>query len=446
MTCKTPNVIQATAWYPPYNLGGTEVYVEGLVDGLMSLGIESKVIVPRHPHAGTRYIHKGIVVTTYPVNTDASSTDIRRKSRHRGFDEFINWLKAEKGGIYHQHSWTRGCGPHHLRAAHELGFKTVLTVHVPGNICFRGTMMRYGQSPCDGRVIAQKCGACWLEGRGMPRAAAGALTRLPEALTGWAQQRFGRIGTMLSARSLAKEKLQEMLVMASQADIIVAVCQWLYDALLLNGVSKEKLLLCRQGVTSEFAQAVSSTGPSEPVGQRNHLRVLYLGRWDSVKGVNVVVEAIRRLPVSVKIQLSIRAISDVFDDTFEMKVRKLAEGDERIRIDPPVERSALSRLLAEHDVVAVPSLWMETGPLVVLEAQAMGLFVLGSKLGGIAELVGDGRDGILLPPGDPRAWAAALERLAADHAAGRLKKSGKKVRTMDTVAAEMEELYWKLAG
>src|ERR1700735_728866 len=41
------NVIQSTGWYPPFHLGGTEVYLEGLIHGLSDLGVKSIVVMPR---------------------------------------------------------------------------------------------------------------------------------------------------------------------------------------------------------------------------------------------------------------------------------------------------------------------------------------------------------------------------------------------------------------
>ena len=71
-------------------------------------------------------------------------------------------------------------------------------------------------------------------------------------------------------------------------------------------------------------------------------------------------------------------------------------------------------LMADYDLIAVPSRWLETGPLVALEAFAAGVPVLGANLGGIAELVRDGVDGVLVAADDPAAWAAAIERLVQD--------------------------------
>ena len=97
------------------------------------------------------------------------------------------------------------------------------------------------------------------------------------------------------------------------------------------------------------------------------------------------------------------------------------------------------------DIIAVPSRCLETGPLVVLEAFAAGTPVLGSRLGGIAELVTDGIDGILVPSVRPVAWAKAISRLANCPAeVARLRVGIRKPRTIDTVASEMVEVYRSL--
>src|SRR5215475_242952 len=123
-------VLQATAWYPPYNMGGTEVYLEGLVGELRALGVESSVIVPRRAAASGSYMHAGTPVESYPVNEIPAPDEMRDGRPHLGFVEFQARLEAHRGAIYHQHSWSRGCGAHHLRAARDLGLRTVLTLHV----------------------------------------------------------------------------------------------------------------------------------------------------------------------------------------------------------------------------------------------------------------------------------------------------------------------------
>ncbi len=63
------------------------------------------------------------------------------------------------------------------------------------------------------------------------------------------------------------------------------------------------------------------------------------------------------------------------------------------------------------DAFVCPSRWAEAAGLVNIEAQACGLPVLASRIGGIPEYVMDGRTGVLFPPGDDEALAAAVRRL-----------------------------------
>jgi glycosyltransferase involved in cell wall biosynthesis len=436
-------VVQATAWYPPHGVGGTEVYVESLVSELQALGVGSKVLVPRKPEAAEFYEREGTPVSTYPVNELPARGELRQRLPHKGFDRFRALLAGEKGAIYHQHSWTRGCGLHHLLCARELGLRTVLTVHVASNICLRGTMMRFGETPCDGVVDEAKCGACYIEGRGLSKTIARTLAGLPRTIAQRARQRDGRIATALSARVLGCEKHQQLRTMIDKADLIIAVCQWLYDALVENGAPPEKLRLIRQGLPSSLMDTASAREEASDAAGKGPLRLLFLGRWDSSKGVDVLVKAVRALPSHCEVTLSVHALAaNAEERAYEARVRMLAGGDRRIAFVGPLARSALASTMAQHDVLAVPSICLETGPLVVLEAQAAGLFVLGSRLGGIAELIEEG--GELVESGKPDAWAESIERLSRLHAMGGFSKKPTAIRTMKAVGLEMAHLYRSL--
>jgi glycosyltransferase involved in cell wall biosynthesis len=98
--------------------------------------------------------------------------------------------------------------------------------------------------------------------------------------------------------------------------------------------------------------------------------------------------------------------------------------------------------MSSFDLIAVPSRWLETGPLVVLEAFAAGVPVLGSDLGGIAESVRNGVDGALVRPGDIDAWSEVISRFAADRRlVAALRQNVRPPRTIDEVAREMSEVY-----
>jgi glycosyltransferase involved in cell wall biosynthesis len=96
----------------------------------------------------------------------------------------------------------------------------------------------------------------------------------------------------------------------------------------------------------------------------------------------------------------------------EPRVRARVAG-ERLPVDVlgalPPERVA--EQLDAAAVAVLPALWEENCPMAVLEAAARGVPVVASAVGGIPELVEDGRTGLLVPPGDPGALAGAVNRL-----------------------------------
>ena len=71
-------------------------------------------------------------------------------------------------------------------------------------------------------------------------------------------------------------------------------------------------------------------------------------------------------------------------------------------------------LLEGADVCVVPSVWQDALPLAVLGAMARGRPVLGTRVGGVPEMIEDGTSGLLAPPRDPRALANGLEHLVAN--------------------------------
>ena len=126
---------------------------------------------------------------------------------------------------------------------------------------------------------------------------------------------------------------------------------------------------------------------------------------------------------------------------------ELRASDHRIRFIPAKDHEQVGEFLAGIEVLAVPSQWLETGPLVVLEAFAAGTPVIGSELGGIKELVTHGRNGLLVVHDDVDAWAAAMVRLATDHGLlQRLRQEIGPVRTSSEVAQEMAMLYHELCA
>jgi glycosyltransferase involved in cell wall biosynthesis len=434
------NVIHALASYFPENTGGTEVYVSGLARELDSLGAKNCVVAAGM--ASADYEREGIPVHRYPFGP-ADLATVRGDREPVGFDRFTAWLGRQPKGVYHQHSWTASCGLRHLVAAKTLGFATVLTVHLPGNICLRGTMMEFGTRPCDGRVEAGRCADCWSQARGLPSPLSKLVSWVPSALSrvAYASGAENSLVTALAALEFASKHRRQIEAMSEAADRVVAVCGWLADALRQNDVEDTKIVVSRQGVDKKFIEEKASRRGTDK------FRLGFLGRCAPVKGLHVLIDAVSRLPQDIPFELVIHAVADG-DEERQLRDRLIAKtaDDPRIAFLPPLPRSEVAGALASFDMLAVPSQWLETGPLVVLEAQASKIPVLGSNLGGIAELVTPGVDGHLVDFADPAAWAEAI-RAAVSGTLPCLRhpRAVRPIRTMADAARDMATLYADLA-
>jgi glycosyltransferase involved in cell wall biosynthesis len=127
---------------------------------------------------------------------------------------------------------------------------------------------------------------------------------------------------------------------------------------------------------------------------------------------------------------------------YKRKMLALADGDPRISFLEAVASREVIPHLRQYDFLAIPSQWIETGPLVALEAFAAGVPVIGWRLGGIAEIVRHGVDGLLIEPGPIVRWAETLLRVAEEpKLRAQLKAGVRPPRTSMEVAREMLALY-----
>jgi glycosyltransferase involved in cell wall biosynthesis len=174
------------------------------------------------------------------------------------------------------------------------------------------------------------------------------------------------------------------------------------------------------------------------------LRVGYLGQLAAHKGVGVLIEALRRLPGA---PLLVHVYGDPRSNPrYVDELNRMSNGDSRLTFRGPYRHEDVYDLLAALDVVVVPSIWYENSPFVIQEAQAAHVPVIGSRLGGISELVMDGHDGLLFAPGDARDLAKQLRRLLDEPTLlDRLRPDGSTVRTEEDEMRALSSHYRRLS-
>ncbi len=179
-----------------------------------------------------------------------------------------------------------------------------------------------------------------------------------------------------------------------------------------------RVTVLRCGVdTSVFAP---HPHPGANGGHDRPLMILNIGTLHEVKGQTYLIEACRLLKERDR-SFTCHFVGDGPDQA-ALEAQAAAAGlGEQLVFHGRLERQAVVELLQQADVLVAPSVpssdnRREGIPVVLMEAMASGVAVVASDLSGIPELVIDGVSGLLTPPGDAAAIAAALERLARDPA------------------------------
>jgi glycosyltransferase involved in cell wall biosynthesis len=167
----------------------------------------------------------------------------------------------------------------------------------------------------------------------------------------------------------------------------------------------ERVVVVPHGVSARFVD--DAPGGDAPRGDG----ILFCGTWDPVKGTHYLVRAFQTLartahPPMLTILGPGIPQADVLA-AFAPDVR------ERVRVLPRAGEDEVMRAYRSHDVLAMSSTYEGFG-MVVVEAMAQRLPVVATAVGCAPALLGDGAGGIVVPPRDADALAAALARLLAD--------------------------------
>jgi GT2 family glycosyltransferase len=197
-----------------------------------------------------------------------------------------------------------------------------------------------------------------------------------------------------------------MRAMAEQVDRFLAPSDDARRRHIRFGIGPDRIVRHEQGIPPWTpVERSARTGP---------LRIGFFGSLIPAKGIDVLLEAFRRLPSGLATLEAYGSLAPYHDDTAAM--RRTAALLNWPGIAPPrtLPRELVIQTMASLDLVVVPSIWPENAPFVIREAFAAGVPVLASAIGGIPELVRDGMGGWLIEPRRVDALARTLHGLAAD--------------------------------
>lgn len=376
--------------------GGMNVYVRELVSALAQAGVRSDVYVRRWRDDLPEVVEvePGFRV----VHVPAGPEDLAKEKLPEVVDEYTDWVGRHLREVgdtdaIHANYWLSGLAGHRLK--HELSLPLVSTFHTLARV-----KAETGDPEPDRRVDAE--------------------TEV--------------IGC---------------------SDAILASCRAeVHQLVELYGADPQRIEIVPPGVDHAFFSPGEQSGARQALDIGDHPVLLFVGRIQPLKGVDVAVRALAELTRSHPDAqlLIVGGASGLEGPAEQVRVRQLVEDlrlSGQVRFVPPQPHHLLSTYYRAADVCIVPSR-SESFGLVALEAAACGTPVVAADVGGLSTLVDDAITGFLVDSRDPADYAAAARRvldspaLAADLSCSAAARA--RLYTWSTTAGRLRRLYSDLTA
>lgn len=386
--------------YPPNVLGGAEVSVKKVSEELVKKGHEVIVITTPFSENDVEIINGVKIYQVKPLNLyeiyhHPNQSMLLKPLWHiidlwNPYDERIikNILKTENPDIVHIHNF-KGLSLSSFAPAKSLKIPMVFTAHDYSLVCMRANLLN----------------------------SSGEICKNPSALC--------KIYNQIQ-KHLAKNKV----------DLLISPSQFVINKLKSNGLFKDvKSKKIPLGIelkdNEKFEKDYSQTN------------ILYVGNLGEHKGVHILLKAFRKIE-NMNIRLDI-----VGKGLCSEKLKSMSENDNRIKFHDFLEGKELIKMYQQANLTVVPSIWYDNSPMVIYESFSCRTPVIGSKIGGIPELIEDGFNGYLFEAGNVNELQKLLENLIDSPETLKKLEQGtyESVQryTMDKHIKQLETEYQKLA-
>jgi glycosyltransferase involved in cell wall biosynthesis len=408
--------------HPVIRPGGAEAYALELYEAMRASSDFDAVFIARSgpPVSVTTLHHEGRPITLvnddpcqYFFYTDLSDWDWpfgrspRKSALTRFFAEFL--IDQDPDVVHFQHSTFLGYDVLRVTRNTLPDVPIVYTLHEFLPICYAdGKLLRtMNQEPCF-EASPRRCHECFPQ---------------------FTQQTF------FMRERFIKSHL-------SVVDQFIAPSRFLMERYVDWGIPREKITF------EDYGRLPVERLPERPAGDRQRNRFAYFGQLTQYKGIDVLLKAMALLAdADCDVHLSIHGANlDWAPTEFQDKLRDLLEqAGNSVMFVGQYEPEDLPKLMEEIDWVVVPSIWGENSPLVIQEAFHYGRPVICSDIGGMAEKVTDGVDGLHFRRADADSLADTIARAAETNGLwetlqGRIPE----VHPMSDHVAMLEGLYREL--
>lgn len=366
-------ILQVLHQFLPNHLGGIEIYVKNLSNELVHLG--KKVWVFSAPgHILWDPIETESIVDGLKIIHVANKAGYKEEyfsffktfKNHSVLTIFDRVLTEFQPDIIHVHHTVYLSGEM-VFLAKKRGIPIVITVHDFWFLCHKLHLLTRHGNQCSGPQNGARCALC--------------LGRGNDSIQRWIKSLLYLIPLLYRTRYQIKA--------LKSADVIIIPA--LFIKKILAPYFPEHLnrvIHIPYGIP--YTQSLFV-----PLKLSDSIRFGYLGSIKRHKGVHLLIDAFNSLDRN-KSTLHIHGNITTDKSNYQEWVKN--HPNENIFFNGPYENQRVGEILKDIDVLVVPSIWRETGPMVILEALASKTPVIAPKLGGMAELVRDGENGLLFEP------------------------------------------------
>lgn len=430
--------------FPPYSVGGVETLAVGLAHAFQSEGHEVQILcaeLPQYaqsPSAFVDDVYLDIPVRRVWVDGAERSMTVSLANHDSHLEPLLREsLAFWEPDIVHVLSMT-GLSGAVIGAARNHARKVFYTATGYGLFCPLIELRKPNGHLCNGHASFAKCYACC-----RPRNFRSVVLYM---LTAWMSQRLFMMSTPQMERLRNKpiavfeigralyQRRYYMSQVMSALDRVIAPSAWVKQALIWNGMPPERVSVVPHGVMTDVVGDGHKT-------QSEKVRFAYIGRITKIKGVDLLINAFRKLSKDFPISLAIYGPSSPDETDYLHLCQELARGDSRVSLMGSLSREEFPEAFKGIDVLVVPSVWHEVFGIVVQEALANQTPVIGTDIGGIPDLIEHGVNGLLFPMGDTKALTECLCQCCDPVFLARLRSGIGAVPTVEQEAATLLNLY-----
>jgi len=226
---------------------------------------------------------------------------------------------------------------------------------------------------------------------------------------------------------LMRRRPRQVARLMHDVDLFIAPSRHTRERFVHEGLPPTKVVYCRHGINHDIRPA--NYRPRPYTGSL--IDCGFIGSVATHKGIDVLLDAFSRIE---------DAHLRVYGNAPPQYLNRLPSS--RIQFMGEITDSEKTEAFRQMHVLIVPSIWLEIGPLVIQEAFLFGVPVITSNIGGMAELVDDGRNGLLFNVGDAEDLRHKIEYLVRNpEEVERLSANAPAVKSIHDNAREVEAFY-----